>query len=231
MSVVIPAVRQENLEPRKISIPFSETFAVGTLTNKNRYSLLTVNAGTEVIDVRAKLTSLVSTTASTYNFQLVAQPQGTGQDDSWKALSAEVTSKTTWTGAQALNILPDAIAEILPAAPRLGATSGYGLVAATGTSSSAVISLPLAKGLDRVNIGFDIGNTGVADSLILSGEIEVILMVPSGKLMQPTNYIGGNGLHISLANGVNRGTLATTGDGAGFYINPVTGQTPVGNAT
>lgn len=228
---IIPAVRQQNLEPRKIVIPFSETFAVGTLTNKTRYSLLTVNAGTEVIDVRAKLTSLVSTTASTYNFQLVAQPQGTGQDDSWKALSAEVTSKTSWTGAQALNIVADAVAELLPASPRLGASLGYGVGPGNGTNSTAIVSLPLAKGLDKVNIGFDIGNTGVADSLTLTGELEIIILVPGAKLTQPTNYIGGSGLNISLASGVNKALQTSTNDGTGFVITGVTGQTPVGTTT
>jgi hypothetical protein len=227
MSLVIPHIKKSEMETVRIEVPFIEILTATSWNNKNRYPLFVVNDQVEILDVHARLTAFTSTAASSFNFQLVARPEGNYVGGSYVALSAEITSKTAWAGTQTLGILPDAPVELLAASPRLGASNGYGVSTAGSTVSAAILPLPLAKSYDKLTIGFDLGNTAT-DTLTLRGSLIIIGLFPKAQVYQPTNAKGGNPLYGGLAVDVKKGSVATTGDGAGFYIDPTTGQTAVG---
>lgn len=228
-TIRIPEVDSRELDIQRIEIPFDGTIA-GLLTNKSRFTLLNLSSTVDIIDVRVRLTSLVSTVDARYNFQLVAFPQGSYTDGTWKALSAEVTSKTSWAGTQALGILPDAAAELQAASPRLGATAGFGVTTASASVSGAIIPLPLAKGFDLVSLGIDVGGGHAADSLALRGALIVTVGIPKSKQPSASARVGGVGLHFSLANSVNRALTDGTSDGTGFIATSTDGVTAIGTS-
>jgi len=226
-TIYIPEVDNRDVEIKRFEVPFNGTVS-GLLTNKSRFPLLNLSSTVDVIDVRVRLTALTSTTASQYSFQVVAFPQGSYTDGAWKALTAELTSKTSWAASQTLGIAPDAIAELVAASPRLGASAGFGVGTASTGASGGIIPLPLAKGFDLLTVGFDIGGGNINDALTLRGSLIITCAVPAAKKAVLDNRVGGIGLQVSLANGVKRGTSDALTDGAGYVLASTDNSTAVG---
>lgn len=244
--MVFEIPQSEYLQPKRHVVNFSESIS-GLISNKTRYRVARFTDETLVLSVAFNLTNFATDLGTAATIQIVGRAVGNGSDGTWRALSAEIPSATVatgWTSSTNLNAkFPDALSEFEASALYRGADYGFGnsrITASAGTGSALIggtnggtiatllqvpySSFPFLVGADVVEIGFDIGGSGVGQTAVIVGSLSIIGF-DRDKGITPQASLGSKfapGISLPFA------TLDTTN--GGYLIAGQTGQTTAGVA-
>lgn len=245
--MVFDIAQSEFLQPKRISVGFSETIS-GLITNKTRYRVFRFSGESAVLNVAFDLTKFTTDLGTAATIQIVGRAVGNGSDGTWRALSSEIPSATTatgWTASTNLNAkFPDVLSEFEASASYRGADYGFGLsrISASAGTGSALIggtnggtiatllqvpynSFPFMVGADVVEIGFDVGGSGVGQITTIQGKLSVVQFDKSAHGTVPQASLGSK-----FANGVSLPFATLDKTNGGYLIAGQTNQTTAGVA-